>query len=418
MLRHESYHADRSYPVSLNTGQLGQTVQSFASHSANLRPHLRTQQKPRSPWASPYSLTAGLLLVVASGMLFGTTGIAISYCAAAVMLLLSFGSPISRSPRSEFGVISTAVIPLTIGLSVFSYARFAVPYALGTVILSGLAFQLTRDLSSIDVVLRLAYQCAFVSTIYSLLFFTRDTNGLEQLVSGVSSNGIPCLLLLLTLTRAIVAIHAGRSLPLIQSFSCVGISLIGGGRANLYLSVATLFMLLLLKSHRLQRKWLFCIALLVGALVCFEYQIELYSWLVSSTKVGAGLDTPRWDLWSEYIQKLDGLQVVFGGSYEGTAIRSEHQGNAHSSLIRAHHYFGLLGLLLLLMGIAMASARSFKRGFANGASVSALSLFLLVRLAFDDAGFPCPLDLLTFLVIYASFHNRVRSRPTITASSS
>jgi hypothetical protein len=380
-------------------------------------PHLRTQQNPRSPWASPFFLTAGVLLVVASGMLFGHTGIAIAYCSAALMLLVSFGLQIGPSPRSEFGVFSAAVISLTIGLSVFSHARFAVPYALGTVILSALAFQLTRDLSSIDVALRLAYQCTFVSTICSLLFFPRDTDGLEQLVPGVSSNGIPCLLLLLTLTRAIVAIHGGRSLPLIQSLSCVGISLIGGGRANLYLSVANMFLLLLLKSHRLQRKWVLCIALLVAALVCFEYQVEIYSWLVRSTKVGAGVDTPRWDLWSEYIHKLDGIEVIFGGSYEGTAILSEYQGNAHSSLIRAHHHFGLLGLLLLLMGIAISSARSFKLGLANGAAVSALSFLLLVRLAFDDTGFPCPLDLLTFLVIYASFHGRDRSRPTDTGSS-
>ncbi len=394
-----------------------QTGQSFASHSANLTLHLRAQKKPRSLWASPSFLTAGLLLVVASGMLLGTTGIAIAYCSAALMLLVSLDLQVSRSPRSEFGTISAVVISLTVGLSVFSHARFAVPYALGTVILSGLAFQLTRDLSLIDVALRRAYQCAFVSTICGLLFVPRDTDGLEQLVPGVSSNGIPCLLLLLTLTRAIVAIHGGHSLPLIQSISCVGISLIGGGRANLYLSVANVFLLLLLLSHRLQRKLLLCLSLLIAALVCFEYRVEINSWLVRSTKVGAGMDTPRWDLWSEYIQKLDGIQVVFGGSFEGTAIRSEYQGNAHSSLIRAHHHFGLLGLLLLLMGIAISSVRSFKLGLANGTAVSALSLLLLVRLAFDDTGFPCPLDLLTFLVIYASFHNRVRSRPANTGSS-
>lgn len=375
-------------------------------------PHLRIQKKPRSPWASQSFLTAGLLLVLASGMLFGRTGIAIAYCSAALMLLVSLGSQVCRSSWSEFGTISAAVIFLIAGLSVFSHARFAVPYAFGTFILSGLAFQLTRDLTSIDVALRRAYQCAFVSTICGLLFYPGGAVGLEQLVPGVSSNGIPCLLLLLTLTRAMVAIHGGRSLPVIQSLSCVGISLIGGGRTNLYLGVASLFVLLLLDSHRRRKKWLFCIALLVAALVCFEYQIEIYSWLVRSTKVGVGLDTPRWDLWGEYIQKLDGFQVVFGGSYEGTAIRSEYQGNVHSSLIRAHHHFGLLGLLLLLMGIAISSARSFKLGLANGAAVSALSLFLLVRLAFDDDGFPCPLDLLTFIVIYASFHNRVRSCTT------
>jgi len=178
-----------------------------------------------------------------------------------------------------------------------------------------------------------------------------------------------------------------------------------------------MFLLLLLKSHRLQRKWLFCIAIFVAALVCFEYQDEVYSWLVGSTKVGAGVDTPRWSLWSEYIQKLDGLQVVFGGSYEGTAIQSEFQGNAHSSLIRAHYHFGLLGLLLLLIGLAASSARSFRLGFANGSAVSTLSLVLLVRLAFDDTGFPCPLDLLTFIVIYAPLHSRVHLRSSNTWSS-
>lgn len=87
--------------------------------------------------------------------------------------------------------------------------------------------------------------------------------------------------------------------------------------------------------------FIFC-SLLVGHEAIF---VVVENLLEKTKFFSSGVSSPRWGMWREYVNRVDGLSLLIGVDLKSIPIISEFSGNPHSSLIRFHSFFGILPIV-------------------------------------------------------------------------
>lgn len=217
----------------------------------------------------------------------------------------------------------------------------------------GAAYVLTRNLCVYVDASRLSLVGAQTAVVVYLGFSGLENFPLEEMLPDSSSNGVTSYLVLLQANYCIVNFLLHRRTSIATSLVTLAICVVGYGRGSL-LAAGGIVALNLLFAVSLKSRMhaavgtllLLCTSL--GAYAAFGE--EILTFIEFNTKIGAGLeDEPREQIISDYIGKIDGLSLLIGADYRGTAIELDYFGNPHISYIRAHHIFGLPYLLVMLM---------------------------------------------------------------------
>jgi hypothetical protein len=131
-----------------------------------------------------------------------------------------------------------------------------------------------------------------------------------------------------------------------------------------------------------------------------NYDEEIWEFVERNTKLGHGIqDFHRELMIDEYINKIEGWELITGADYQGTRIASDYRGNPHNSYIRAHHIFGLPYLLMILGFPFIVLNRK-----QHGAVKAFFFIFLLIahfRAFTEPVLFPTFFDLFYFACCFA-----------------
>lgn len=235
---------------------------------------------------------------------------------------------------------------------------------------------------------------------------------LGEAVPGASTNGIPSYLIVIQIALSLIVFLNVGKLPIWSPVFTVAVALVGLGRGSIVVSVAILFFSIivnffLIKNKPLKKLLIFFLSVLcfVFLWLFFEFYLNVdlfFDELIEGSKFSEGLLDPyRAEIFDEYIRKLDLSSVFLGADYAGTIIESRYDGNPHISFLRLHAYFGLAGLLLVVLS-PLTILISDKRLLYKFVFFSFVS-FAMIRAISEPIFFPTLLDFFYFLYLFIFF---------------
>lgn len=255
----------------------------------------------------------------------------------------------------------------------------------------------------------------YVAQAATLFFlFTTDvaTFPLDHMYEAGSSNGITSVLVVLQATYAGLCFVTRRGFPLVSSLVTVYICIAGFSRGSILTSVMICFIVLIgyilsIKSPKYRLLMVGLAILSVTLFLSLNYDV-LLSFVELNTKFGQGfVDSSRAQMYEDYFGKINAYSLFVGADFSNTSIQSDYNNNPHSSLIRAHHLFGILYLCAVVF-CALLGALSNRRG-VESLFIGSLIFIVFFRGLSEPLLFPTPMDFLFFLLLFArnsSLHYR------------
>ncbi|WP_179009405.1 hypothetical protein [Winogradskyella forsetii] len=164
------------------------------------------------------------------------------------------------------------------------------------------------------------------------------------------------------------------------------------GRTSLIVS-ALLVLLVFFYKFRKNRVIQF---LLVSALVavCYYLFLDFGDKLTSDTNLGAGLDTPRWELWRIYLEHINFVNLFTGVDVSVLPMYDQFSGNPHNSFIKFHSRAGIGSIVfIILFFVSIFKYIKYRHYY-----ILWLLLLLTIRASFDGDMFVGNFDFI-FLII-------------------
>ncbi|CAM3789386.1 hypothetical protein SAMN05216575_101126 [Ectopseudomonas alcaliphila] len=234
---------------------------------------------------------------------------------------------------------------------------------------------------------------------------------LGEIISGSSTNGIPSYFIVLQVAVSLAFLLCHSRLPILTPIATLVVAFLGLGRGSIVVALALLmaslaFNFLFFYGRSILVRGALCSLLslvsVISLIVGFYVLGDFLSAYIERSKFSSGLMDPyRALILSEYLDRLDFLGVLFGGSYEGTVIDLKYDGNPHVAFIRTHAFYGLPGLLLVLFSpFILFFARRPLRFRVVGFSFLCL---LLVRALTEPILFPTLLDFFYLYIFFIFF---------------
>lgn len=224
---------------------------------------------------------------------------------------------------------------------------------------------------------------------------------LENLIPDSSSNGITSYILVLQINycAASYALFGRFSLrsQLVTLFICV----VGFGRGSILTSVALLVasvtVAAIARPGRARLVMLLLVGTVAGGIV--RYREDLGPLIEANTKLGSGLeDLHRSSILSAYLDRMNVVTAITGGSYENTVIAIDYNDNPHNSFIRAHHVFGAAYLVMIAL-LPFCSASGSPGRVRQGYFVLLMGI-LYFRAFTEPILFPTPFDFFFFSMCF------------------
>ncbi|NIY83308.1 hypothetical protein [Vibrio hepatarius] len=239
---------------------------------------------------------------------------------------------------------------------------------------------------------------------------------LEEMIEGVSSNGITLFVLILSIHYSIVQIIFGEKPSIVPALFCVCICYVGWGRTSMIVSLAYLSGLLFFLGfdfyHRLKifnarslsvemELFVFTLLILSGFSLMFISTglADSVFAILNHTKIGAGLyDTARVSIIEDYLMKMDLAYFISGGDYKGTVIEQYFRGNPHNTLIRAHYIFGIFYLVFTIVPLVIVFFVRVR--FDRKILVVLLFSLFYIRSLTETVFYPTVFDVYIFIVVF------------------
>jgi len=287
-------------------------------------------------------------------------------------------------------------------------------YVCSTAFVAGAAFgfsrlPLTRSLQSLLMVFWF-----FWGLTLCLWWGHRDSvEPLGEIIPGSSTNGIPSYFIVLQVAVSLSFLLCHSRLPILTPIATLVVAFLGLGRGSIVVALALLmasvvfnFLFFYGRSFLVRSTLFFLLflAVLIFLILGFYVLGDFFSAYIERSKFSSGLMDPyRAIILIEYLNRLDFLGVLFGGSYDGSVIDLKYDGNPHIAFIRTHAFYGVFGLLLVVLSpFFLFAARKPLRYRVVGFSFLCL---LLVRALTEPILFPTLLDffyLYVFLIFFKS----------------
>lgn len=233
---------------------------------------------------------------------------------------------------------------------------------------------------------------------------------LEKIFEGKSGNGITSYTVVLQIHLYFLHLikkEKNDIILYITLFFTLLISLSTWGRGSLISSIGMIAITLTL--YRISK---FFYILIIPILIYFGInEIDAISdFLNRYTKLGRGLDDyNRIEALIQYLSKIEDLNAfIFGGDYNGTIIERGLSGNPHNSFIRAHHNFGIIYIIFILIYtfISIYYVKELKKRIL----FCALYLILYFRIWTEPVLFPTIFDYFYFCIIIYTINNERRRK--------
>lgn len=229
---------------------------------------------------------------------------------------------------------------------------------------------------------------------------------LDEMIPQASSNGITSYLCILQAVYVSVLFQIKRKTAILSSAVTLYICIEGYGRGSIVAAIlicaATLMIYSLFMRGKHNNLVIFGIVCgLIGYAIFQKIDIInlVTTYLMSETKLGHGFtDVHREAILTDYLGKMNFLTVFIGADFNQTVIVNVYNGNPHSSIIRAHHLFGLF-YLLALVAVIVIGIRTGK-GWRGRLVASAMTIVIIFRSFSEPLLFPTALDFFVFLFLF------------------
>ena len=253
------------------------------------------------------------------------------------------------------------------------------------------------------------YQNIFLVTL-GLIYNYDDLDPLGSIIPWVSRNGITSVLLVCQIAFCFVSYLYNKKFPLLSLVLVVILCFYGSGRGSIIVSVLLLLFGAILnvinsKSFKLKIFALIFISGLFFFLISNSETIIMLENIeegLNKTQFGQGFtDEARTGMMDEYLSKLNFYNSFMGASYKDTSIEKSFANNPHNSFIRLHSYYGIFGIVILLM--VLGSILIANKNKSVKFSLLVLLLLLLFRAYTEPILFPSPLDFFFLFMIALYF---------------
>lgn len=323
------------------------------------------------------------------------------------------GVPRAVNLVSLLGLVLAVLIVL---LPSFSFYHGLSPlfYTCSTLFVAGAAFSFSklsvaRSLKS----LHIAFWFFWGVTLCLWWLHRNSAEPLGDIIPGSSTNGIPSYFIVLQVAVSLSFLLCHSRLPVLTPIATLVVAFLGLGRGSIVVALALLmaslvfnFLFFYGRSFLVRSVLCFLLFLVVVLFLIIGFYVlgDFFSAYIERSKFSSGLMDPyRAIILIEYLNGLDFLGILFGGSYDGTVIDLKYDGNPHIAFIRTHAFYGVFGLLLVVLSpFFLFAARKPLRYRVVGFSFLCL---LLVRALKEPILFPTLLDffyLYVFLIFFKS----------------
>jgi hypothetical protein len=317
---------------------------------------------------------------------------------------------IRNAPRNFIGAATLIIVSCTLILPISMFRNFNVVFhyiILVTSIISAYTFYL----KSIDYFFALRFSVflqQFLLVVY-LYFFGAQEAPLDNLFVESSSNGITSYLITMQICYTIASIVLFGRPTIITSILTLYISIIGFGRGSIITSFAIFVFNLIFIVAFVKSKWIRASGIIFSIFI-FSIFItkfdDIFNYIFNMTKFSAGFfDVERYIINQDYINRLEGMNILIGIDYQNTVIERFYNGNPHNSFIRAHNIFGITYIFSIFYCIILAISSRMK--FINRISVLVLISLLMFRAFTEPILFPTPFDAMFFCTLMIAAHHEI-----------
>ena len=332
-----------------------------------------------------------------------------------------------RSKSFSVGVnLLTFVLSITVALMVAviigaNHGYSSIFYLFSTVSAFYAAKQFgSCSLRHVKLCLEMVFWAAVAGIALCLMLRWDVPEPLGEIIPGSSTNGLPSYLIVLQVALAISVFLERDRLPVLSAIATFIVAVFGLGRGSIVVSALVVSFSILVNIfmgwtfRRKKRYWGWLVLLACGAAGAGGYylwQAGVIDPLLGGTKWAWGvLDPPRAQMLEDYLDKLDWLSLWVGADYSGTSIETLYGGNPHNSYIRLHSYYGLVGLLLVVLSPILILVSDKIAHIKN--VVFVLVLLVLLRAATEPIFFPSALDFL-YCLYFVMFLKHAPSKPVL-----
>jgi hypothetical protein len=205
-----------------------------------------------------------------------------------------------------------------------------------------------HDLGWVFITIPLFLFSCFLLYLFAVLEF--GPTEFNSVFKGYSRNGVGAVLLAL-LSGYVWYCYEKKSNPSIL-LGALALFLMFPlyGRANI-VGGAVLFALVLYLNLGLAGS--FCLGLLSVLLLTLGFD-PLLNYILGSTNFSAGIESPRSEMLREYVDQTNVGSFFWGTKLSAVDSIVDHGGNTHNAFLRAHSYFGLVGIgIILALSVAV-----------------------------------------------------------------
>jgi hypothetical protein len=241
------------------------------------------------------------------------------------------------------------------------------------------------------------------ATIFFILTTDISILPLDHMFEAGSSNGITSVLVVLQAVYAGLCFKIYRKAAAISSLVTLYICVAGFSRGSILTGAMICVVVLAGYIHFIKsQKWRLTVYLLLtilAVILLYLYSDALLSFIQLETKFAQGFeDTHRAQIYKDYLGKIDWLTLIAGADFSNTSIQSDYNNNPHSSLIRAHHLFGILYIIAIIYVIFFGVFAA--RGNGDLLLLASFVSIIIARSLSEPILFPTPMDFFFFLLIF------------------
>lgn len=368
-----------------------------------------------SPFLKPRAIMLSLFLIgmVVSFSIFHPALLA-AYAAGCFAIAIIFVKDFEYISSKEklFFTFIIAACAVILPINLFRYPTAALHFVMLIATMAASAAAIRDRMSYVSASL-VALGFAQGSILTYLFFRGLSDYPLEDMVPGMSSNGVSSYLICLQINYCIANFHIRKKASLVTSAVTFFVCIVGYGRGSILASSGIMFISMLFSFQSLRRSYAVAattILLATSTVVIVKNFDAIYDYAERNTKLSAGLfDEARASINTEYWSRMSGVNILIGANYDQSLIERFFNGNPHNSYIRAHHLFGLPYLLLMIcMTLRPLTARISNAEKAFHMSMMAILLF---RAWTEPIFFPTPFDLMFFSIFLMFGPGRSGQKP-------
>lgn len=238
-----------------------------------------------------------------------------------------------------------------------------------------------------------------------------NENTFNELFWQSSRNIVSAILLLTTIFFLAVNYIEQKKIYLSVLFINMISSILLYGRSGVVLSFIVLFIGIYLKFFKEEKNvikiilFLFFSILILVLILYTGFTDNMVSAILSHTNLQSGFDTPRIQMWYDYIVNFDYKILLLGTNFLFSPLITSFDGNPHNSFIMFQARFGIFAVLFLL-----SISYLYLKLFQNSLLLSLLLGLIFVRMFFDTFYLFGYFDFIwVYMLIYLPRNNKKRS---------